>query len=94
MKPIKGMKTDPYGLPLMMQAWIDFIRWAIGEKEIRAKFQKETDIHIENLIPRNALDAMIDEATGYDGKEMIVAFCDWVTMEFWGIEEEREGVLG
>lgn len=31
MRPIEGMTTTPYGMPLMAGAWLDFFMWEDDE---------------------------------------------------------------
>lgn len=87
MIPIEGMKQEPYGLPLMEPAWFACVRWAIGTKEFRDAFKEETGLDLEMLANRNPIDKMIDEATGFQ-REIIVKFCDWVTVNVWGTEDD------
>ena len=62
--PFKGMKLMPYGLPLMLDAWIGCVMWASGQELIVAEFCKETGFNANFFIHRSALDAAIDKATG------------------------------
>ena len=90
MIPIKGMKTIPefHDRDIMMGAFIGLIRYAWNNDEIRHQFEQETRINLGHIIPRNPIEAMIDEACGYDGKEAIIAFCDWVNVNLWGEEDK------
>lgn len=85
--PFKGMKLMPYGLPLMLDAWIGCVMWASGQELIVAEFCKETGFNANFFIHRSALDAAIDKATGFE-REIMVRFCDFVTERLWGIEGE------
>lgn len=81
--PIAGMKVAPYGLPLMLDAWVGLLHFAIGRPEVRQRFKEETGNDLDDFLGRSALDALIDQATGRD-RAMMVAFCDWVTVTYWG----------
>ena len=83
MKPIKGMKEEPDGLPLMMPAWIGCVRRALGEKGARDEFKRDTGLDLESLVNRTPIDKMIDWSTGYE-RAVFCAFCDWVTVNLWG----------
>ena len=89
MIPIDGMKEEPYGLPLMMDAWRGCVHWAIGRQEFRDSFKKDTGNDLEMLVGRSAIEKMIDESCGLD-KEMMAQFCDWVTINLWGKEVDHE----
>lgn len=81
--PIAGMKVAPYGLPLMLDAWVGLLHFAIGRPEVRQRFKEETGNDLDDFLGRSALDALIDQATGRD-RAAFVAFCDWVTVNMWG----------
>ena len=91
MKPIKGMTKEPYGLPMMLDAWLGCLHWAIGKDEIRAQFKSDTGKNLESLVGATAFEKMIDKATGYD-RELFAAFADWVTINFWGDDADPEGL--
>ena len=83
--PIAGMKTRPYNLPMAAEMWAGLLGFAIAEPECRAAFKRDTGMDLDRLARRGALDAMIDKATGYEGR-VIAAFADWVTVNMWGVE--------
>lgn len=93
--PIEGMKTRPYGLPLMLAAWKGCIAWAAQEPEVLTRFISESGIQFKPPAPRSPIDRMIDSATGRDGSagaipenaHVFAAFADWVTINWWGEEE-------
>ena len=89
MIPIKGMKTIPefHNNDMMMGAFIGLIRYAWNNDEIRHEFEKTTGINLGHIIPRNPIEAMIDKACGYDGKDEIIVFADWVNVNLWGEEK-------
>lgn len=67
--------------PLMRDAWIGCVRWAIGEPTVLARFREETGNMWEPA--RDGLGAMIDTATGADVGFMS-AFIDWHNANIWG----------
>jgi hypothetical protein len=83
MKPIKGMKEEPDGLPLMLDAWNGCVSFAISQPDIREVFKKNTGIDLEMLTKRSPIVAMIDKASGYE-QDVIAKFADWVTVNLWG----------
>lgn len=84
MKPIPGMTTEPYGLPLMAPAWLGCLLWAASEPNCAAQFTTDTGHNIAAL-RSTGINALIDKATGYD-RSVLVAFADWVTLNLWGEE--------
>lgn len=86
------MKTRPFGLPFMMEAWTGCVMWAASELKVRQQFTKKTGLKLENLVNRSGLEAAIDKATGHE-REVIVAFCDFVTENMWGTDEEEITVV-
>lgn len=81
--PIAGMKVAPFGLPEMVDAWVGLLHFAIGEPEVRAQFKAETGHDLDSLAMVAGIDRLVNQATGRD-REIIVAFCDWVTVNLWG----------
>ena len=77
---------DPYRPqhPLMAQAWVDCLRWAVTEPDIIAAFQTETGLTWEP--PRPTLDRMIDQATGA-GEAVTRQFLAWFNEHVWGVDE-------
>jgi len=65
----------------MIQAWVDCLRWAIGEPECLEAFKADT--RSQWIPPRTALDRMIDEATGAQ-EAFIRQFVDWFNANVWG----------
>ena len=82
--PLDGITRKPYGLPLMMPAWLGCISWAITQDDCLEQFQRDTGLDIRSL-RCSPIEAMIDEATGRR-RAMFVAWCDWVTVNLWGEE--------
>jgi hypothetical protein len=69
------------GDALMQQAWIDCLRWAIGDPKILDAFAEATGCRYH--APRNSLDKMIDDATGH-GKAFVEQFVPWFNEYIWG----------
>jgi len=87
--PIDGMKTSPYGPDAMVGAWWGCVLFAVSEAELRARFQKDTGHDINKVLSAGGLDALIEQSTGH-GREVVVAFCDWVTIKLWGQESDED----
>jgi hypothetical protein len=87
MKPIEGMTTEPYGLPLMGDAWVSYLLWAAQDTGILMEFTADTGMNLEALHSQG-INRMIDEATGFQ-RATLIAFADWVTTNYWGIEGDE-----
>ena len=87
MKPITGMTTDHYGLPLMAGAWLGCLITAVDLPGAKDAFMAETGHDLSDVLGAKGLDRLIDESTGRT-REVVVAWADWVTKNLWG-EEER-----
>lgn len=81
---------------LMVQPWVDCLHWAIADPNVLQQFIDETGS------PRpagNALDRMIDQATGAD-RALVVKFVAWFNERVWfdqakldrSIADEKQGV--
>lgn len=81
--PIDGMKTIPYGIPLMLSEWMSLVLWLAGQKQYTDTFKKETGLDITALTRVSPIEVMIDTATGHQ-KTVIIAWADWVTENEWG----------
>ena len=57
-----------------------------GIEGARCAFKSDTGFELDALGRRSSLEAMIDEATGYE-QLVIVSFADWVAKHHWGEEE-------
>lgn len=70
-------------------AWRDFIDFAIREPQMRKQFTDDTGISFPEP-PKNALEAMIDKATGNDIDARMdaatKAFVRWATEAHWGLD--------
>jgi hypothetical protein len=78
---LKGQKAH-VDLVYKVPAWFGFIKWALGEKWIRAEFEKDTGIKAPPPA-RSGLEAMIDEATGIR-LDYVKKFVVWLTRNYWG----------
>ena len=68
---------------IMTPAWVDCLRWSIGELEILAEFRADTGC---NFTPRlTSIDRMIDEATGCK-RAFIEQYVAWFNENVWGEE--------
>lgn len=67
----------------MAHAWVDALRWAIGEEKVLADFRKATGNAWTP--PKTPIDAMVDSASGAD-KAFIEAFVAWFNENVWGNE--------
>jgi len=65
--------------------WISLCQYLLTEPKAREAFEKETGHNFNHLKPNSPLDAMIDQCTGRNAAVM-AAWCDWVTVNHWGIE--------
>jgi len=88
MKPIDGMTTEPYGMPEMGGAWYGCLLWAADKPELVEAFEAETGMTFD-AITSKGLARMIDDSTGRT-RATVVAWCDWVTRNFWGEAETRQ----
>lgn len=80
----KQPKFYGQGDPLMEATFASFVQWAWRDEKTREAFENETGMRIA----RSPIDAMIDEATGYQG-EVMEAFARWVIVNVWGKAEDE-----
>jgi len=73
--------------PLHHAPWAACLLWAGGDKEAVARFRAETGCTWTP--PKNALDRMIDDATGHSG-ETARRFIEWFNANVYGIDENGE----
>lgn len=66
-------------------AWRDFINWAVTKPEMISAFEASSGQR-RLTPPKNALDAMIDKATGAH-KAYAQEFMLWATEHHWGIDD-------
>ena len=83
--PIPGMKIVPYGCPMMTDAFLGCVHWAVGEEHIKQAFKAETGLDLDSLVTASPLARQIDETTGRTS-DMMAAFCDFVAENVWGTE--------
>ena len=95
--------TTPVGSLLDMiqtAAWSGLINYLIGEEWALAQFTADTGIRPPAIRPRNPLDAMIDQACGYDAsadaelRTFAVAFIQWTTQAHWGEDKITPTIRG
>jgi len=79
-------------------AWSGLVNYLIGEEWALAQFTADTGIRPPAVRPRNPLDAMIDQACGYDAaadlRTFAVAFIQWATRAHWGEDEITPTIRG
>jgi len=78
--------TDPTRVMVMTAALAGFLNWAVGEDDAWAGFTAATGLQKPSA-PRNALDCMIDDATGHTDAVMR-RFVAWVIPAMWGTIDE------
>lgn len=81
-------KHAPNDFPMRI-AWVSCLRWAIGEPEILDAFTADTGITYS--APKNAIEKMIDEASGH-GEKVIESFIEWFNVNVWGVNASGSGV--
>lgn len=88
--PLPGMKVVPEfcGTPgwyvVTGSAWASLCAQVLALESERSRFEKETGMNLAALANRSPIERMIDEATNH-GDEVMAAWCDWVTTNFWGV---------
>jgi len=90
--PIEGMKNRPYGEPYMAGAWFGCVVAIGSQTEAQEYFLEATGHDIADVLNSRGIARLIDESTGHQ-RAVIVAFCDWVTEHFWGLEGQEEEAL-
>ena len=80
--------------PIMVQAYLDFLHWALGFDKLLKQFKEETGAV---YIPPSGdgLAALVDKACGVDetNKEFVRMFVIWVTENYWGEEDETPQIF-
>lgn len=62
-------------------AWCACMFWAVRETGVLKQFEEETGLRFS--LPRNAIERMIDDATGFQN-EMCNRFVNWFNERIWG----------
>jgi hypothetical protein len=82
------MMSSPFSLatqmpkdPLMAQAWVDCLRWAISEPDILARFMAETGKHID---PRQTPIERLVSAESGANRALFESFVLWFGPAVWG----------
>jgi hypothetical protein len=73
--------------PLLCQAWVDCLMWAVGFEPIMKRFREETGITYTPA--RSPIDQMIDEATGHQ-EHFVREFVKWFDTNVWGTLDTKE----
>lgn len=89
--PIEGMTATPYGFPMLAGAWAAFIVWAARDPDIRNRFRDETGHRPDVPMAGSPIEAAIDAATERE-RIGLIAFCDWATVNLWGVEADAPDV--
>jgi hypothetical protein len=72
--------------PLMQQAWLDCLVWAVGHTDLMTAFRQETGC---TWTPgRTPLERMIDEAAGAK-VAFLEAFLPWFNRTVWGEQDGK-----
>lgn len=66
--------------PVMAPAWLGMIRWALGEPDIRKRFEQESGVPCPST---SGLNRCIDEACGLPEK-YVTEFAAWAHRNLWG----------
>ncbi|WP_273727493.1 hypothetical protein [Brucella gallinifaecis] len=82
------LKTSYDDDPLMYGFFIGCLRWALGHEEVLQRYRSETGNRYR--VGKNALERMIDEATGAD-LAFLQSFSDWVEVNLFGTPEQVYG---
>jgi hypothetical protein len=73
--------------------WAAFVDWAFRMDDMRKAFESETG-EVFPALAATPLDAMIDNACGFDRKTALKVYCErftnWVTINHWGYEDAPE----
>lgn len=72
--------------PIMAAAFVSFVSWAWAEEEFHTAFAEASGI-TRPAPAQNAIDAMIDDATGVH-RDYAERFVAWLITNHWGEEEE------
>lgn len=72
---------DIRGLDLMEIAWRDCLLWAVGFAPVLIQFEGQTGKRLD--ISSVGINALIDQATGYNRSEMR-RFIEWFNENVWG----------
>jgi hypothetical protein len=65
----------------MWPAWAGCLHWASGNEDVIKAFESDTGLKWSP--PRNAIDVMIDEATGASENHLL-RFVSWFNENIWG----------
>ncbi len=93
--PLPGMTVIPEYYPspewdfLFGAAWLGLCEFCLTMEAERAAFEHDTGLSLAALVGRTPLDKLIDQATGHE-KKVMAAWCDWVTVNRWGVAAEAK----
>jgi len=79
------MDDDLRNMPIHVGMFVSALGHALGNEDMRAAYQAQTG-KTPYQVPTNALEAMVDQATGAD-RAAIEDFARWFAKEIWGPDE-------
>ncbi|WP_428383685.1 hypothetical protein [Nevskia ramosa] len=92
--PLAGMKEIPSGLPLMFDAWVGLVQWAMKVPECRDGFKTETGHDIVAFANEVAAGrAEVRDVPGEPVAPIMAAWADWVTVNLWGDGSDPDRVI-
>lgn len=86
---ISKLKNIPFGGEAMRPAWLSSIVMASYMPELVLSFMKQTGLNWNTAISVKSLNALINGTSSYEDP-VVLAFVDWVTDGFWGVEDSTE----
>lgn len=84
--PIEKMELRPFGEDYMFPAWMACVVSIAQNPGAVKQFKEETGHDLESVMKARGMAALIDNATGH-AETVLAAWCDWVTLNVWGVEE-------
>jgi hypothetical protein len=84
--PIKGIKVLPKYCDndIMLQAWVDFIRWASTNRDITHMFFKTISPELKEILNKE----YEDPEQNKEGWRITAEFSDWATKNLWNDMKE------
>ena len=86
---LRHMRTRPMGLPTMQDAWSGCVSWAIRKPEIVAQFKFDSGVDLEAVLPS----LYYVENLNTNEMKTLALFCDWVTVNIWGVADNPKTTL-
>lgn len=79
------LTVKPYGGELMFAAWAGCMNWAFHKDEFRDMFEEDSDKDLSGSL-EDLSDLDSDIQLDADDENTVVEFCDWATINIWGVE--------